>query len=103
MTRENTPRSLSKAKALQVIRDIAEDTGRIFIVPHGTKRQRQRGITRRQIELCLQKGSIVEGPFLNEHGNWQVTMHRYAAGEEIECPVAIEWRHRLIVITVYPT
>jgi hypothetical protein len=30
-------------------------------------------------------------------------MHRYAAGEEIECPVAIEWRRRLIVITVYPT
>jgi hypothetical protein len=35
------------------------------------------------------------------HGHWQVTLERRAAGEGIACAVAIEWKTRLIVVTVY--
>jgi hypothetical protein len=61
----------------------------------------RRRITRRQIELCLQKGTIVEGPSMNAHGNWQVNVLRHAAGEELTCTVAIEWATQLLVITVF--
>jgi hypothetical protein len=101
MTVESQPSKLSARDALDVIREIATDGSRIFVVAHATKRRRQREITRRQIELCCQKGSIVEGPFVNAHGHWQANLFRHAAGEEIICVVAIEWRVRLIVVTVF--
>ena len=98
---ERAPASLGSVKALKVIRELASDSRNIVVIGHGRKRQRQRNITRRQIELCLQRGSIVEGPFVNRHGHWQVTMFRHAAGEEVNCVVAIEWAARLLVITLF--
>jgi len=98
---EAPPRHLSAGAALRLIRDIATDTGNIIVVNHARKRQMERGITRRQIELCVQKGTIAEGPFMNAHGNWQVTLFRHAAGEELNCVVAIDWPCRLIVVTAY--
>lgn len=84
-----------------MIREIALDSGNIVIVSHAKKRGRQRRITRPQIEACIRKGTIQEGPFLNAYNNWQVTMYRHAAGEEMHCAVAIDWPSKLIVITVY--
>jgi hypothetical protein len=101
MPAEITPRTLSPARALTIIREIAADTSRIVVVGHARRRSRQRSITRRQIELCCQMGTITEGPFLNPHGNWQVSLFRHAAGEEVTCAVAIEWASRLIVITTF--
>ena len=98
---EVVPLQLTGAAALQVIRHIAADTGRIIVLAHGRKRGRQRSITRRQIELCVQRGTITEGPFMNQHGNWQVSLYRHAAGEEITCAVAIEWRTHVLVITTF--
>jgi Domain of unknown function (DUF4258) len=98
---EVVPLSLTTPAALRMVRELAADTSRIVVIQHAKERQRKRGITRRQIELCLQKGSIIEGPFPNPHGNWQVNMYRHAAGEEVTCTVAIEWASRLVVITAF--
>jgi len=95
------PLTLTPATALKVVRELAADTGRIVVIRHGKNRQRKRKITRRQIELCLQKGSITEGPFMNPHGNWQVNLYRHAAGAEVTCVVAIDWGERLLVITAF--
>jgi hypothetical protein len=95
------PEVLSRAEALWVIRVLAEDTGNIFVIPYGWKKAGQRGITRRQIELCVQKGTPTEGPFLNQHGNWQMNLYRHAAGEEITCVVAIDWPARILVINTF--
>lgn len=38
---------------------------------------------------------------MNDHGNWQVTLYRHAAGEEMHCVVAIDLPAKVIVITVY--
>lgn len=59
------PAHLSRADALRLIRVLAEKTGNIFVIPYGRKKAGRRGITRRQIELCVQKGTPTEGPFLN--------------------------------------
>lgn len=95
------PLKLTSPLALKQIREIAADSDSILVVHHASKRGRQRKITRPQIEACLRKGTIEEGPFVNGHGHWQVTMYRHAAGEEMHCVVAIDWPSRLIVVTVY--
>jgi hypothetical protein len=95
------PDDLSKDEALKVVRMIAAETKNIVVVAHGKARQRQRRITRPQIERCIQKGVITEGPFLDAHANWQVNLTRYAAGEEITCVVAIEWVSKIVVIAAF--
>lgn len=98
---EIVPLELTPHHALKVIRELAADTRNIVVIGHAKKRRKQRSITHRQIELCVQKGTIIEGPFLNQHGNWQVNLYRHAAGEELTCTVAIEWATRVIVVTTF--
>jgi hypothetical protein len=95
------PADLAEADALRLIRILAEDTNNIVVISHGRKQTKLRRIARRQIELCVQRGTITEGPFVNSRGNWQVNLSRHAAGEEVTCVVAIEWAKRLIVITAF--
>jgi len=96
------PTDLRRADALKLVRELAADTSNIVVIPYGKKRARERRVTRRQIELCVQKGSIVEGPFQNSYGHWQVNLYRMAAGEELTCVVAIEWATKLLVINAFP-
>jgi hypothetical protein len=98
---EVVPLTLSAPAALQMIKQLAANSGHVVILGHCRQQMVKRHITRRQIELCLQKGTIVEGPSMNPHGNWQVNMFRHAAGEELTCTVAIEWAVRLLIITVF--
>lgn len=98
---EVAPFALTAQRALEMIREIALDSDNIVIISHARKRGRQRKITRLQMEACVRKGTIQEGPFLNGHHNWQVTMYRHAAGEELTCVVAIDWPSKLIIITAY--
>jgi len=95
------PAQLNEHNALKLVRDIAADTNNIVIISHAKKRRKQRRISRRQIESCIQKGVITEGPFVNQHGHWQLNLSRRAAGEEITCVVAIELAKRLLVITTF--
>jgi hypothetical protein len=95
------PADLSRADALKVIRTLADDTAKIVVIPYGRKKAGRRGITRRQIELCVQKGTPTEGPFLNQHGNWQMNLYRHAAGEQITCVVAIDWPTQVLVINAF--
>jgi hypothetical protein len=95
------PDRLSAADAIKLIRMLAADTGKIVVIPYGRKRAKERTVTRRQIELCVQKGTISEGPFLNGHGNWQVNLWRHAAGEQLTCVVAIDWVTHVLVINTF--
>jgi hypothetical protein len=80
---------------------LAAETDNIVVIPYGKAKAKTRRITRRQIELCVQKGTPTEGPFLNRYGNWQMNLYRHAAGEEITCVVAIEWATRVLVINAF--
>lgn len=95
------PDRLSPADALRVVRVIAAVTDNIVVIPYGRRRAQQRKITRRQIELCVQRGTLTEGPFLNQHSNWQMNFYRHAAGEELTCVVVIEWATHVLVINTF--
>lgn len=101
MAGEVTPLKLTPAIALRVVREIAAESGNIIIIPYGSRRMKQRRITRRQVELCVQRGTIDEGPFINQHGQWQMNFYRHAAGEEITCVVAIEWATKVLVVNAF--
>ena len=98
---EIVPLKLTGPAALRMVKQLAADSENIVVVGHARKRGRQRSITRVQIEACVRKGTLQEGPFMNAKGNWQLTLYRHAAGEEITCVVAIDWPNRLIVVTTY--
>jgi Domain of unknown function (DUF4258) len=95
------PDDLKAADALKFIHMLAVDSNNIVVIQHAKKRGKERKITRPQIERCIQKGIITEGPFINAHGNWQVNLSRFTAGEQITCVVAIDWPARLIVVTTF--
>jgi hypothetical protein len=95
------PANLSRADALKVIRTLAANTDNIVPIPYGRRKAAIRKITRRQIELCVQKGTPTEGPFLNHYGHWQMNLYRHAAGEGITCVVAIDWVTRVLVINAF--
>jgi Domain of unknown function (DUF4258) len=99
--KRKTGSNLSVHDALKMIRTLAQDSKNVLVVQHARDRHKKHGITRRQIDICLKKGVVSEGPFMNLHGSWQVNVSRLAAGEEITCTVAIEEEQRLIVVTVF--
>jgi hypothetical protein len=95
------PNELSGGDAIRLVRALASNTGNIVVIGYGRRKAQQRRITRRQIELCVQRGTVTEGPFLNRYGNWQMNLYRHAAGEQLTCVVAIEWAARVLVISTF--
>lgn len=95
------PLRLSKAYAAKIIKEIAANKDNIVPVPHAKKRMVQRRISVEQARRVVQAGFIDGDPWLDEHGNWRVTMIGMSAGDQITVGVAIDWRTRLLIITVF--
>ncbi len=50
----------------------------------------------------LRSGNITEGPYVAlKSGWWRFTMTGRSAGDEVSCVVEIEWKTKLLVVTVY--
>ncbi len=64
--------------------------GRLVITSHAKLRMKERRITRKQIETCLQKGRVVEPAHLTSHGDWKATLEHCVAGDVINVAVALE-------------
>lgn len=81
------PKLLVSVPTLADVRRIAANSANIVSLQSPAAKARRRNITRGQVENCCRRGTFEEGPFLNERGDWQVTMYRHAAGEEMRCVV----------------
>jgi Domain of unknown function (DUF4258) len=92
---------LSKAKALELVRSIATDSGNVGFSQHALKRMRQRKVTPKEVLDCLLLGVIVEGPALNLKGDWELALQRMGGGRRLRVAIAIDVPKRVIVITVY--
>lgn len=95
------PFKLSKPDAARIIKEIGANPDRIVPVDHAKKRMVQRRISITQARRVVQAGFIDGEPWLDEHGNWRVTMQGRSAGEQITVGLSIEWRTRLLIITVF--
>jgi hypothetical protein len=93
--------NLSRPEAQRILREAAHD-GRVgFEEAHCRRRMVERGVTEEDVLKCLRLGRITEGPALNPRGNWKMTVHRFAAGEELDVVAVIEVPDDgVIVVTV---
>lgn len=92
---------MNDASALKLLRDIAQDSGRVIFTQHARLRMRQRKVTALQILACLQHGIVSEPVALDVHGNWKLTVTRRVAGKDLNVAVAIDVPSRAIIITVF--
>ncbi|MDK9720906.1 MAG: DUF4258 domain-containing protein [Rhodospirillales bacterium] len=91
---------MSRAQALKLIREAADDTGRIILTRHAEQRMRQRRITMSQVVACLRKGVITEGPALDIKGGWACRIEGVVAGDHVKVALAIDPVAKVIIITV---
>ncbi|MGH8189846.1 MAG: DUF4258 domain-containing protein [Rhodanobacteraceae bacterium] len=82
---------LTPAMAQRIVRRIAQDSARVFIVKHAIARMRTRSIQRDQVLEGLKRGTIHEGPALDIKGRWRFTMHHYSAGDELDIVASLDW------------
>lgn len=95
---------LDPVRALQIVREIAEDSARVFFTEHAEKRMKQRKISRTQVLKCFAHGQITEGPVRSASGNWTLTMEVLTAGDIVTVVSALdhdEDGNYILVITSY--
>lgn len=84
------PLPLNDANMLRIIRELAQDTGNVFIEPHARKRMKKRSITPTQVYACLRKGVIDEPAHENIRGNWKCTLRHQHAGDLVRLVAVLE-------------
>lgn len=98
------PLPLNDVNMLRIIREIAKDTSKVFILPHAKKRMKQRKITQTQVYACLRKGTIYEPAHPTIKGDWKCTLQYLHAGDEVRVAASIEGGAQgewIAVITVF--
>ena len=98
------PLQLTAHQALKAIREVTQDSSRVYFSDHARRRMRQRKITTLQILKCLQKGTLAEGPAQSASGAWEMRVQCFIAGHYLHVPVALETDSQgnfIIVITAY--
>lgn len=96
--------NLNVATAQQVLREVAEDSARVFFTDHAEERMQTRCITRVQVLRCLRHGRIVEGPVRDVRGNWALKVEVLSAGDVLTVAAALdhdEHGNLVVVITTY--
>ncbi len=82
------------------IQKLAQDSGCVFWDNnHVQLRMRERNVTIRQILDVLRHGRGVDGPNLDQYGDWRIKLKRYTAGRSVQVVVVVREEH-LEVVTV---
>jgi len=95
--------ALKPAEARKVIRERAQSSLNIAPTRHALAQMRARKIDRLQVERCLQRGSITEGPYVptnSRTGNWRCAVEARVSGDWVRVVVEIAEAALLEVITV---
>lgn len=70
---------VSRRQLLARIREAAKSSSNVIFVPPLEKRSIAGMMTFHQAFSCLQEGTVVGNPVLNDRGDWELMMERYAA------------------------
>jgi hypothetical protein len=98
------PIGLSPIQGRQLVREVAQDSGRVFFTPHAERKMRERHITRVQVLRCLTRGCVAEGPSRHVNGKWRLKLEVLSAGDLIAVVAELdrdEFGDIIIVITAY--
>lgn len=100
------PRSLSDHEALQHVRDLVAEGGRVVWLPHAHDRMEERDISSTQILNVLKRGSVVEAVrWDSNYSNWKLGIQDISAGELLTVQVALDVERLMgqvvLVITAY--
>jgi hypothetical protein len=102
MSANIAPLKLNKNDATRKVRELAATSANIVLISHAKSRGTQRSINRIMVERCLQRGTLIEGPYVApKSGFWRMSFFRHAVGEEMTCVVEIDWPSKLLVVTVF--
>lgn len=96
---------LTAPKALKIIRELAANSENVFLIQHSKKSMKKRHITRAQIDQCLLKGQITEGPYRDVgSGNWRVRMEHYSYGQCVRVIAELftnDQGEKILIITTF--
>lgn len=87
-----TPLPLTRARATEIVRELARDSARWSInVSYATNQNWRALVNRRQVERCLLDGYVLqERAQLDEYDNWRFSIGRVCAGVNVVIEVALE-------------
>jgi hypothetical protein len=57
--------------------------------PHLRLRMQQRGISMRQMLEVIAEGEAIDGPRLDQYGDWRIKLARKVAGRRVQVVVAV--------------
>lgn len=87
-------------EAVEKIHKIAEKSENVFLMSgHAKERSKERKASSRQIFDVLRNGQGVDGPKLDEYGDWRIKMKHYTCGRYVQVVVALK-KNSVIVVTV---
>lgn len=78
---------VTEKKLLAAVKAAASSSSNIVFLPPLEKRSMAGAMNFHQAIKCLRDGSIVGKPVLNEHGEWELTMERYAANQLLQIKI----------------
>lgn len=95
---------MNDATLRRLIAETAADSRKVVLLSHARTRMAERFITLRQVIDCLLHGVVSEPAHMNIKGNWQCTLMRRNAGDEVCVVAALEQNGNgdwVAVITVF--
>ncbi len=97
-TPKTPPESLEELE--RRVHKLSQESKNVFLhIPHAQVRKKERKITTRQIFDVLRSGKGIDGPKLDQFGDWRIKLSRFTAGRTVQVVVVIK-KDYLIVITV---
>jgi hypothetical protein len=87
----------------RTIRQLAEKSSQVYLLPHAKQRMRERHVTRPEVIECLKKGVLKEALHQEASGDWVGKFSRLIAGQEIDVVAKLQERNEnefVLVITV---
>lgn len=95
---------MNPGTARKLIRERASSSAGVLFVDHAWEQMRHRGVAVLQVQRCLMRGEITEGPYLpiaSRTGNWRCNVEANVSGDSLRVVVEIpEDATAVLVITV---
>ena len=90
----------TRNELVERVQGLATDTRNMRVDhPHFRDRMSERGVSMRQVLEVLRKGIGVDGPTLDDCGDYRIKLKRKVAGRRTQVVVAVKETH-FVVVTV---